>query len=411
MNALYQETNLTPLRVAQESGFLDWSSQPSLFKHYPDFLFRYKYGENELLSVVELARVITSTTTIAAKPYYQLNTPSAGNLHPVELYVQIRGIKGILSGIYHVDTQKKEIVLIQEVSSDGLEPLVGLEKLLQGMLFIITTVPFRSEWKYGKRSVRYCYLDVGHQVSALNVSLQIHEQSMTILSDFDKSALNEFMGFDTEEFVCSVAYVGEFKKTAAVALKKKLMYVSPTDYSELDDSISKLIAKNGILKSLVVESNALLENKNILQRRSARAFDISETLNADELQSLMKELNRVHYPLIAHTVVLNDKHMKAGVYTQNRLVKEGAFADKLAALLVDQKFLLNADVIVIFSAKYFSANTLMQAGIAMHNLYMLAESGEFGCSGIGAFYDTKIQRFLETNNYILYVGALGVKKK
>lgn len=411
MSALYEETNLTPLQVARESGYLDWSSQPSLFKHYPDFLFRYKIEENELLDVIGFARVITSTKLIGGKPYHQLNTPSAGNLHPVELYVQIRGIKGVLSGIYHVDAQNGELVLIQEVDKDGLEPYVGLEKSLHGMLFIITTVPFRAEWKYGKRSVRYCYLDVGHQVSALNVSLKLHQHSMTILSDFDKCALNEMMGFTTQEFVCSVSYFGEFKKSTVTPLKKKLMYVSPTDYSELQYKNVQEIAKKEVLKSLVTQASENIEKKNILSRRSARVFEGKAVLNAAELDTIIQEINRVHYPLVAHVIVLSEAHLHPGVYLQNRLLKEGDFTKELTSLLVDQKFLLNADIIVVFTAKYFSANTLMQAGAAMHNLYMLSEMREFGCSGIGAFYDSKVQKFLQTDNYILYVGALGVKKK
>lgn len=411
MSDLYEETNLTPLRVARESGYIDWSSQPSLFKRYPDFLFRYKFDENTALDIIKYARVVTSTKIIGAKPYHQLNTPSAGNLHPVELYVQIRGIKGVLSGIYHVDAQNGELVLIQEIESDGLESHVGLEKLLYGMIFIITTVPFRAEWKYGKRGVRYCYLDVGHQVGALDASLKLHEHTMTILSDFDKSALNELLGFHAQEFVCSVSYFGEFKKSAAAPLKKKLISVCPTDYSELQNADVQEIAKREVLKSVVTQTNLNIEKKNILSRRSARAFEAEANLSAQEFNAIVEEISRVHYPLVAHLVYLAGEHLSAGVYLQNRLQKEGSFKKEMLAFLVDQKFLLNADIIVVLSAKYFSANTLMQAGAAMHNLYMLSEIKGFACSGIGAFYDSKIQNFLLTDNYVLYVGALGVKKK
>ncbi|MGB3960867.1 MAG: hypothetical protein WBK95_01395 [Sulfurimonas sp.] len=43
MNEVYEESSLTPLRVAQLSGYRDWSSQPCMFKHYPNFLYRYRY--------------------------------------------------------------------------------------------------------------------------------------------------------------------------------------------------------------------------------------------------------------------------------------------------------------------------------------------------------------------------------
>jgi hypothetical protein len=102
MQEIYDQTVLTPLKVARSVSFIDWRTQPEQFKSYPDFLFRYPFNEIDALKVIEYARCITDYQIIGGKPYYRLNTPSAGNLHPIELYVQIRGIKGVISGIYHV---------------------------------------------------------------------------------------------------------------------------------------------------------------------------------------------------------------------------------------------------------------------------------------------------------------------
>lgn len=409
MNSLYEETSLTPLKVARASGFLDWSSQPSLFKHYPDFLFRYTFGEVEVLRPIELARMISSTTAIASKPYHQLTVPSAGNLHPIELYVQIRGIKGVLSGIYHVDAGSGEIVLIREVEADGLEPYVGLKRAVRGMLFVVTSVPFRAEWKYGERAVRYCYLDLGHQLGALSTSLKLHQQNVTILSEFDKKGLDEQMGFKADEFVSAVAFCGELLERSVTPMKEKLMSVAPTDYSELSNRLEVEIETSTLFKSALEEMQGEVSEENILQRRSARYFDAEDTLTSEEIESFMDR--ETPYPLSCYVLLLNARDKQAGVYLKNSLIKEGEFADKISALLVDQKFVKNADLVFVLTSKNFSENTLAQAGIYVHNLYMQAEVKGLGCSGIGAFYDKKMQDFLGTDEKILYVSALGAKKK
>lgn len=410
MNEVYEESSLTPLRVAQLSGYRDWWSKPSMFKHYPSFLFRYKYGENPALLPIELCRIVTSTHNSANQPYMQLNTPSAGNLHPLELYVQIRGIKGVLSGIYHVNAGEDVLVLIKEIESDGLESLLGMQKRMNGFIFVLSSVAFRAEWKYAKRAVRYCYLDIGHQIGAIDTSLRLHGQEMTILSDFDAEALNEFMGFGADEFVAAVMTSGVMSSKSVQNFKQNLMHVCPSDYSELSDYTRELVAKCEILKSDIIKVASKVQESDILKRRSSRFFD-TEALSQTQQKHLLSHLSQEHYPLSCFTIVLKDGVLKRGVYRNKILLKEGDFSQQIVSLLVDQSFVKNADIITVLCSKYFSSNKLMQAGAFGHALYLDAQVNGFGCSGIGAFYDKKMQDFLATDECILYVLAFGVEKK
>ncbi|MBA3026757.1 MAG: hypothetical protein FP820_10195 [Sulfurimonas sp.] len=410
MSEVYQETALTPLRVASLSGYRDWSWQPSMFKHYPNFLYRYKYEENPLLRMVELCRIVTSRLNSANQPYIQLNTPSAGNLHPVELYVQIRGIKGIISGIYHVNAGNGELVLIQEVEREGVESLVGLQKRCNGFIFLLSTVAFRSEWKYGLRAFRYCYLDAGHQLGAINAALKLYGREMTILSDFDAEAVNEFMAFRGDEFICAAMYSGDMSEKSVVAPKKNLMYVAATNYSELSEQTREHIAKSEILKSDILELSCEINEEQILKRRSARFFE-SESMTNIQVEYFMNILSKSNHSFSCYNIVLKDGVYKAGVYLNNRCIQEGHFAATMGSMLVEQSFVKNAEIVSVFCSKYFSSNKLMQAGAFVHALYLHAEVNALGCSGIGAFYDKKLQDFLGTQEYILYVSVLGVEKK
>ncbi|MDD2905516.1 MAG: nitroreductase family protein [Sulfurimonas sp.] len=410
MNEVYEESSLTPLRVAQLSGYRDWSSQPCMFKHYPNFLYRYRYGENPSLRPIELCRIITSTHNSANQPYIQLSTPSAGNLHPVELYVQIRGIKGVISGIYHVNAGEGALVLIKEIESDGLESLLGIQKRISGFIFVVSCVAFRAEWKYAKRAVRYCYLDIGHQVGAVGASLKLHGQEMTILSDFDIHALHKVMGFGGDEFVCAVMTCGEIGSKSVANFKQDLMVVSPSDYSELTSYTREILTKCEPIKSPIMSVETSLHERDILQRRSTRIFD-TEPLTQTQQKRLIYLLNKEHYPLSCFHVILKETLYKRGVYHNQVLLKEGDFTTKMISLLVDQSFVKNAEVITVVCSKYFSSNTLMQAGAYGHVMYLQTQAEGIGCSGIGAFYDKKLQEFLGTQEYILYVLAFGKEKK
>lgn len=406
MEDLYETTSLTPMRAARLSGYIDWSSQPSLFKHYPRFAFRYPYGSVSELKIAELSRCITDETDIGGKPYYRLNTPSAGNLHPIEVYVQIRGIKGVISGIYHVNAQEESLVLVREIEHDGIEPLVGLSHRFKGMIFIVSIVPFRSEWKYGDRAVRYCYLDAGHQAGAIIASSSTQGQNATILSDIDALSLNEKMGFNSQEFACMAIGVGEETAKSVESLSLPLMQVPPTDYWESNGIFNKHLNHYKYTVSYPVIRSFCNNISSIYDRRSVRLFE-DKMIPSETSEYFMTRINQVPHPLSAYIVILGNGAKEPGIYKQGEIYKKGAYAETLSHLLVDQKFIKNAAMIIVFTAERFTADTLITAGVFSHMLSLEAEERHVGFTGIGAFYDKKLQLFLETDHPILYVCALG----
>ena len=404
MHLLYETTSLTKKGVASFGGYIDWLTQPSIFKRYPEFLFRYGFGEKEQLCMPELFRTITLKENIASRPYYKLNTPSAGNLHPVELYLQIRGIKGIISGIYHVDAKNEVFTLLQEVEQEGIEMTVGLSYKFEGIIAIVSCVPFRSEWKYGKRAVRYCYLDIGHQIGSIKAAATIHDQETTILSDFSVEALNKAMGFKDEEFVCAVIALGTITEKDIKPLASRLLHVTPTDYSDSSNELARLLLQQGVFKNTIYPICTTKES--IQKRRSARKFE-DKSIAAHDFEYIMHLLDKSEYPFSCYMVFLNNDFRDAGIYLNNKRIQKGIFTDLFIEMLVDQYFIKNAQALVVLSAKEFDSNMLMSAGIFAHKIYLEAEDRDMKCTGIGAFYDKKLQDFLDTDEYILYILAVG----
>ena len=410
MHEVYAATALTPLKVARSSGYIDWASQPSLFKHYPDFLYRLKSDAHPALLPVALARCITFETDVGGKPYYRLNTPSAGNLHPVELYVQIRGVKGVLSGIYHVDARRGELVLIRECGADGLEPSVGMPHRFEGFLFVVSVVPYRSEWKYGHRAWRYCYMDAGHQIGALCAALQAHGRETFVPEGADLPGLGRMLGFAGEESVCAVLASGRPGDKPAKPLKTPLMRVSPTDYNESDGVVPGWLAQSATGAPLQLPPAADAGEAVQRARRSARAFD-GRAMETEAFEYILHMLRRMPEGMTAYTVVLRPDHAEPGLYRDGERLKSGAFAETVTALLVDQRFVANAEIVMILCAERYDADMQMEAAAFAHALSLGAAEHGAAYTAIGAFYDKKLQTFLETSAYILYVGVFGAEKR
>ncbi|AFV97694.1 MULTISPECIES: nitroreductase family protein [unclassified Sulfuricurvum] len=397
-----ESTLLTREWVANQQSFLDWESQPSSFKQYPHFCYRVPLRDHPSLEWLVQTRCITDEHIIAKKPYRRLNVPSAGNLHPIEIYVQLRNVAGLLSGIYHLDVLHEELVMIAEIAGEGIEPYVGLDKRFSGVIAVLSLVPFRSSWKYGLRAWRYLYLDLGHQIHALCASVRHFGLSLTKMSVNEQ--LKSILGMGEDEVIGAVYGIGEISERSVKHLSKPLMCVQPTDYSEnleaLIETVMSTPVYNEIPDTLFYEDflsiNAL--------RRSAREF-FPNAMSDTVIQALMSipsppSLEIVPFLFQAHA-------MHPGLYRNGKCAVSGNFNSEILHLLLDQRFISGSNMVVLIFAEIFCADSHIEAGIYAQELYRTCEHHNAICSGIGAFYDEEASRWSEKP--LLYAVAIGGK--
>ncbi len=88
---------------------------------------------------------------------------SAGNLHPVEVYVVSRGVGGVAAGVHHV--APLELGLTRLRAGDWRAALAGAtatpELARVPAALVLTGIPWRTAWKYGERGLRHLYWDAG----------------------------------------------------------------------------------------------------------------------------------------------------------------------------------------------------------------------------------------------------------
>lgn len=397
-----EQTLLSREILAKREGFLDWDSQPAVFKTYPHFLNRIDLSVIPELQWLYHSRRITDEQRIAQKPYLRLNVPSAGNLHPIEIYVQLRNIPGLLSGIYHLESLKGTLTMIREIGSEGVEPYLGMDKRFSGAIVMISIVPFRSFWKYGLRSWRYLYLDLGHQIATLNASVRHFGLELSKMSP--SVELSTMMGMGDEEHIAAVYAVGSNNDRPVKTLKTPLMRVSPTDYFQYDSVLADALKTD----SLYCDHPIQMEFENFLHlnetRRSAREF-IPGQGNDVFLRSLIRQPHpeRIE-PLF---ILFQAQSMQPGIYRNGECIREGDFKPEIVRLLLDQRFIGSADMVALIYAEHFDAASHIEAGIFAQYLYLACEAEQMACSGIGAFFDDDASAYSPKD--LIYAVAIGGK--
>ncbi len=102
---------------------------------------------NPVHAFIWLTSAVTSEKLYKDVPDKLRINPSAGALYPTEVYIQIRGIEGMIDGIYHLEVENNCLTLIYELIDDGLESYIIPSKSISGFIFLISCVYYRSSWK------------------------------------------------------------------------------------------------------------------------------------------------------------------------------------------------------------------------------------------------------------------------
>lgn len=431
-NKYHEATKHSWRSVQLDPNYVDARTQPVSFKSYPHFFRRFPLEQNH-----PIHHFLSLTSAITYQKQYRDSThllrvqPSAGALYPTELYVQLRGISGTIDGIYHLEPERNALTLIYESIDDGIEGYFSDSRLIKGCIFLVSCVYFRSSWKYKNRSLRYCFLDSGHHVGAIEAAAYVSNYPYQLLFDFDRLALNDDLGFESKEFVTAAVIVGEPKQKIVRRLRSPLPVVSGTDYFEpnrfveegykqtLSFSPSEIFSRSA---SVAFQQPTFPLNPSqwlhaIKDRRSARRFypnpidrdaflticaALKQPIPSDRLESLE-----------IYAVVQRVEGVQPGLYQNSfdessHCLKAGEFQAKTGYLCVNQAIARDSAVVFFLVSDCQNYQVaLQQAGLVGQRIYLAATALNLGCSGIGAFYDDETQVFLGTDRLVLYAMAIG----
>jgi len=417
MPHLHNNTNHSYMSIRKNTNFLDWRTQPKNFKTYPQFSQRFFIADYPELKDLDLIGGITFEKEYPEGTYYLRTNPSAGALYPCEIYLQLRGISGLISGVYHYEPHSKSLCLLQEIDADGVEYYFKDNSKQKGITFLVSSIYFRSSWKYRDRSIRYILLDSGHALGTIYAALCVMNKKSKIVFDFDKLALNEICGFrDDEMFTCAISATTPTNKETK-PLRQQFLYVSGCDFLETNDFLEETYKQTANYESDDIVNLNFFDSipkeqlkGTILNRRSIRAFT-EIYIEENEFTFIMQNIftfATTHNIDIFYTVH-RINGMAQGLYKNGELQSEGDFSQKSRYLSLEQNLGGQSAVTFYFTSSedeaYQKVNIL--SGFIAHIIYLKSELKQIGCSGIGAYYDVETKEFLKTENNILYLLAIG----
>jgi SagB-type dehydrogenase family enzyme len=151
-----------------------------------------------LAQLLDAACGINGLRQVEGHIYEGRNSPSAGGLYPIEMFVSIQAVTGLSAGLYHYEPRGHGLHWVNEtVPTDFIEPLLHQDYIANAnALFILTGVFMRSLHKYSTRGYRFVLFEAGHQ--AENICLMAVELGLgsLCLGGFHDTSVNNILGID-----------------------------------------------------------------------------------------------------------------------------------------------------------------------------------------------------------------------
>jgi SagB-type dehydrogenase family enzyme len=136
---------------------------------------------------------------------------SAGNLHPVEVYVVAADLLGLPAGVHHFAPLDFGLTTLR--TGDWRATLAGavaepVDAAAPAYL-VLTGIPWRTGWKYGERGWRHLYWDAGTMLANLLATAAAHGLPARLFLGFVDAGVARLVGVDgVEEFPLAVVALG-----------------------------------------------------------------------------------------------------------------------------------------------------------------------------------------------------------
>lgn len=214
----HEQTAHSLARYAPGPATLDWEQQPDPYRHYvgaerlllpldctvPEVPFAGltkrtcprppALGWDSIGRLLRLGLGISAWKVMGDARWAVRCNPSSGNLHPVEAYLVLPSIDGHPAGLYHYDPREHALELrcVHPHPPSGTPSAPAPGSLLLGL----SVIPWREAWKYGVRAWRYCQLDLGHALAALDYAAATLGWRLRPAAGWDSGSLGQLLGLD-----------------------------------------------------------------------------------------------------------------------------------------------------------------------------------------------------------------------
>ena len=419
---------------------LQGSSGATLVQDGPTFLSQLLFYS----ASISASKLVPST----GYRYALRVNPSSGNLHPTEFHFFTRALKDWPNGLYHYRPSSH---MAEQRALGDIE--MNLARPSCPITFVLTTIAWREAWKYRDRAYRYCLHDIGHAWQALALAARAIGCHTFALGQFPDDEVAQLCRLQEDEWPMLIVglrggsipvHKPDHREVVWFGGDPNQLSKEKTTYSQIEEihEVTKfrrdsLARHNPASDSPVSEpapigtgdgaggtmlpspaSSTRPFGEVVRMRRSALDFvGGTKSMSLTQFWTLVAATNQplnadfatprfIQLYLYVHRV----SGLEPGVY---RLSLKGAGLERLksgdqrvvaAGLSLGQDLAGNACVAFSMIGDFERATRAhgdrgyryvhFEAGAIGHRLYLAAEALGLGATGIGAFYDEEVHRYL-----------------
>lgn len=495
-------TKYSPEGIASSKHKIDFDEQPTTYKDYPDKknidvsylipLDRNPFSDigikspndfspeekslSKLSTLLYFSNGVTAVIPHEDKPFYMRSGPSAGGLYPTEIYVIAEDYLGLEDGVYNFQVLSQSLIQIQKgkfkeklFEATFKNPTVQSGKLT----LVLTSVFFRSSWRYQDRAYRRICLDTGHILGNIDLMSFPCGFKAVAIGGFNDKAINNILELDEneEQGLALISLTDKNNKEANDFPKALPSRLDSTDIKTPEGNRLIQLHNRSTMEKYVAVPNIKIDDlekkipfcpkvsfdennvdfnwkqslyTTLLKRRSTRAFS-GESISKEELGAILDfgyhpELlsNDVLDPkpdyfdtsLIETFIAINDVdgieegcyyYSKEGRYL--RQIRFKNFREEVHYLCLGQELGYKASAVIFHTTDLSKAvfkygerayrYLHLDAGHIGQRINLAAVNLNLGVSGIGGFFDDQVNELLGIPEHeaVVYITTIGVPKK
>jgi SagB-type dehydrogenase family enzyme len=413
-------------------------------------------GSTFLSQILFYSASISASKRVPSTGYrYALRVnPSSGNLHPTEFHFITRDVFGWPDGLYHY---RPSAHMVEQRATS--KPEMQLGGSTAPIVFVLTSIAWREAWKYRDRAYRYCLHDIGHAWQSLALAARAMGCDSYATGDFSDDEVTRSIRLHEDEWPMLIIELRgraiprrQQDSSEAVWYGGHANQLSSevVSYPQIDaiHSATKLHGRacrsisaaeparygSGEIKLPPPALSRRPFSEVVRQRRSALDFlGGTQLMSLPQLSAILASAMRplladfagagfIQLYIYAHRV----DGLEPGVY---RLWAEGSELEQIvrgdqrvaaAGLSLGQDLAGNACVALSMIGDLDRATRVhgergyryvhFEAGAIGQRLYVAAQALGLGATGIGAFYDEDVHRYLKLppeKGQVVYHFAIG----
>lgn len=168
--------------------------------------------KDEFLGLDDVSKLLWAAQEITGG--YKRSAPSAGATYPLEVYLVVRKVKGLDTGLYHYMPRHHRL---ERMKTDSLQTALSKAALGQHCIkdasvnLIFTAVFERTTRKYHNRGYRYVYMEAGHAAQNVYLECESLRLGTVVIGAFIDEDVKKVLSLPKDEVPLYIMPIGETK--------------------------------------------------------------------------------------------------------------------------------------------------------------------------------------------------------